>query len=280
MTLVSAHRAGGGTGSSRAALAAAAGSGVDFVEIDVRRTRDGTFVIAHDRDVLRDGRPVPVARLTAEEAARLSGPAHLALEECLAVIAGRSGAHVDLKTSTPTAVAEEAGGEWDRYWEVQVVRRVLEVLGEGGTVVTSGNDASVASLRRWAEACGHPGLRVGLSLGRGVQGLGVRAAVRSLRSELFPGRRMRACGANLVVAQKELALLTVARWARRHRVPLLVWTVDTERQLAYWLSRERAWMVTTNRPVQALEILARRGGGKDARARQAESGAQGREPVE
>ena len=46
----------------------------------------------------------------------------------------------------------------------------------------------------------------------------------------------------------------VAGFARRARLPLLVWTVDHPLLLRYWLRPGRAWMVTTNRPELALSI--------------------------
>ena len=57
-----------------------------------------------------------------------------------------------------------------------------------------------------------------------------------------------------MVAKDVLARLGVAGFARRRGLPLLVWTVDSERSLRYWMRPGRAWLVTTNQPGLALEV--------------------------
>ena len=75
--------------------------GVDFVEIDVRRTADGALVILHDETVNRTtngkGR---VDRLSLQEIKRLNagnGEAIPTLEEVLKAVAGRAGLLLELK---------------------------------------------------------------------------------------------------------------------------------------------------------------------------------------
>jgi len=68
--------------------------GVDYVELDVRRTADGVYVNYHDH-VTPSGRPIgslKYADLKTELGAEL-----LALAELLDVVAGRAGVHIDLK---------------------------------------------------------------------------------------------------------------------------------------------------------------------------------------
>ncbi|MFC6343375.1 hypothetical protein ACFP8W_15425, partial [Nocardioides hankookensis] len=98
------------------------------------------------------------------------------------------------------------------------------------------------------------GLLVGLSLGRGLRDIPVLHAIRVRLTELFPAVRYRLSGANLAVAHHTLARLHVRSYARHRGFPLLVWTVDTEDSLRYWLKPGRAWMVTTNRPEVALRL--------------------------
>ena len=103
-----------------------------------------------------------------------------------------------------------------------------------------------------------PQLLVGLSLGRSTSSLGPVRRLQIRVSELFPHRRLRACDANLVVANWILARLTVARYARRHDVPLLVWTVDGANELRRWIEgRDRAWLVTSNHPLLAAAVRER-----------------------
>ncbi len=81
--------------------------------------------------------------------------------------------------------------------------------------------------------------------------------VRTRWSELRPHLRLSGSRANLVVAKHTLARLGVAAYARRRGLPLLVWTVDTERSLRYWMRPGRAWLVTSNRPEVALRTRER-----------------------
>lgn len=216
--LVSAHRC-----LTRDAIEAAIALGADYVEIDVQRCADGELVLHHD--------PLDVAP-----------PELLRYEEALGLLAGRARAHLDLKFH----------GD-----EVAAVARAVERLGTDRMLVTTGHDEGVRSVRDWADATGHD-LMVGLSLGRGVPGFALWQMITVRASELWPEVRYRHSRANVVVAHHWLARLRVARFARRQGLPLLVWTVDTPRSLAYWMRPGRAWLVTSNEPAVALDLRAGR----------------------
>lgn len=214
MTLVSAHRC-----LTPETIEAAIALGADYVEIDVQRCADGSLVLHHDR--------VAVAP-----------PGTLGYREALDLVAGRARLHLDLKVE---------GGE------VPIVAQAVERLGTDHLLVTTLDDDGVRAVRDWADREGLD-LLVGLSLGRGLRDIPVLHAIRIRLTELFPGRRYRRAGADLAVAHHWLARLHVRRFARRHHLPLLVWTVDTPRSLAYWMRPGRAWLVTTNRPETALAL--------------------------
>ena len=192
--------------------------GVDYVELDVWLRDDGSLVVAHDPEHDRG----------------------LAYEVVLRALEGRARAHVDLKVR-------------DAADAVVATRTAVEHLGAEAVVVTTERDACVRAVRDWADAEGLT-LAVGLSLGRSVRRLPRLRAVTVRLSELFPHVRVRHSRANLVVAHHTLARLGVAAFARRRGLPLLVWTVDTEDALRYWLRPGRAWLVTTNQPALALEV--------------------------
>ena len=228
--LISAHRMGAKGDRSREnslpALEEALALGVDYVEFDVWRREDGSYVVAHD-------------------------PEHdlgLAYEVVLAAFDGRARAHIDLKFTSPHE-AYEAG----TAWEVEAARRAVEVLGQDRMIVTTGHDLAVRAVRDWGDAEGLD-LMVGLSLGRSVRNLSWLRRIEVRRSELFPHVRLREARANLVVAHHALARLGVAAYARRRGLPLLVWTVDAPRALRYWTRPGRAWLVTTNQPGLALTV--------------------------
>lgn len=204
--------------------------GVDYVEFDVRRTKDCVMVICHD-DCTASGRPIRefgYGDLTSE----LGGEA-LTFDELLDVAAGRVGLHLDLK---------EPG------YEEEVVERTLAVSPIDRLVITSG-DQAVRSIKQQ-----FPRVRAGLSLGDELLGAPpwVRLGVRL--SEVLPGRRLERCHADFVAVHHQLAEINVLRHCARHGIPAWVWTVDEEAAIARFLADERVTALITNRPETALRI--------------------------
>lgn len=87
-------------GNSLRAVEAAAGLGMDLVEVDVRRSADGALVLWHDEDV-RAGRRLPVAETPLPDlrAAFLAafGEELIELDTALLALKGRAGLLIDLK---------------------------------------------------------------------------------------------------------------------------------------------------------------------------------------
>jgi glycerophosphoryl diester phosphodiesterase len=250
--LLSAHRGGPGPDAGREntleAMVEAAELECEYVEFDIQRCRGGVHVLYHDDFVLDGRRRVPIASLTFDEF-RTYADTYLLLDDALQIFRDRKKVHLDLKfLSDP-----EDGGREGHGHEVALVAHVIDVMGAENVIVTTLEDESVRAVRAWSRDR-HPGLLVGLSLGRGVSGLGPWGAVRTRLAEAFPGRRLRRCDANLVVCEKTLARFWIAAWARRHGMLLLVWTVDTPRELRRWLLDPGVWLVTTNYPRRALAL--------------------------
>lgn len=236
MALVSAHRGGSGADHSAqntlAAFEAAIALGCEFVEFDVRLTSDETPVIFHDADV----RDASGSRAIAAHQAADFAPALLRLDEVLPVLAGRVKAHVDLKV---------------RGREVELAEQIVDALGVDGAIMTTAEDSSVRRLIRWSKA-NAPGLLVGLSSSR--RSWNGRRMTRHFTAfeAAFPRTRIRLSRANLVVAHKSVAKVTLKRYARRRGLPLVVWTVDEPAELAIWINDPDVWVVTTNYPQRAL----------------------------
>jgi glycerophosphoryl diester phosphodiesterase len=220
----------------------------EYVEFDVQRCRGGVHVLYHDDFVLDGRRRLPIASLTFEEFSKYADT-WLLLDDALRIFRDRKKVHLDLKfLSDP-----EDGGREGHGHEVALVAHVIDVMGAENVIVTTLEDDSVRAVRAWSRDR-YPGLLVGLSLGRDVAGRGLWEAVQVRMSEAFPGRRLRRCDANLVVCEKTLARFRLAGWARRHGIPLLVWTVDRPRELRRWLLDPRVWLITTNYPRRALGL--------------------------
>lgn len=219
MTAISAHRA----GEMPEAYEAAAATGADYVEIDVRRTADGELVAHHD-DRIRD---VRLARASYRELCAAAGRTVPLLRDVLAAIAGRAKAQLDLK---------EAG------CERAAVGMAVEALGPDGVVVTSRGTGSIAAVKGE-----FAGVRAALSLGRSWYqpgGLG----------DAFPFRRLRACGADWVAINHRLARLGVLERCARHGFPAMVWTVNAEAPMRRLLADPRVAVLITDRPDHAARL--------------------------
>ncbi|MGA9344893.1 MAG: glycerophosphodiester phosphodiesterase family protein [Nocardioidaceae bacterium] len=253
MAMVSAHEYGARLGSAGGRLSQQFTDGLtlgaDFVEFDVRRTADGVFVVRHDREIVVGGEQRRIDTVTLDEL-HADGQDVLTYTDALAALRGRASAHIDLKLSAP---ARTYDGPDEQTWEVQATALAVAALGAEHIVVTTGKDRAVAALVRWsATAC--PQLLVGLSLGGSRSGWSLRRQVAGRWSELFPARRVAATGANVLAANRWLARFGVARWAHRHELRLLVWTVDDKRGLRRWLRDPRCWLVTTNNVRAAVRL--------------------------
>ena len=230
--LISAHRGGAPREGQSAAqrYAAAIAMGADYIEFDVRKTKDRVAIVCHD-ECTASGRPI--ADFAFAELADELGPEALTFEEILDIAAGSTGLHLDLK---------EPG------YEDEVVEALRARQPVGRFVITSG-DAVVKTIKQH-----HPEVQVGLSLGDELKGAPPWKRLRVRLGEAFPGRRIDACGADFVAVHWQLADFNVLRYCARRRLPAWVWTVDDERDLARLLADPRVTAVITNRPEVALRL--------------------------
>jgi len=203
---------------------------VDYVEFDVRRTRDRIMVVCHD-DCTVSGRAI--REFAYQDLTEELGGEALTFDQLLEVAAGRVGLHLDLK---------EPG------YEAEVVERALAVSPIDRLVITSGDQAVRSIKQRFPE------VRAGLSLGDELLGAPPwrRLAVRL--SEVFPGRRLESCHADFVAVHHQLADVNVLRHCARRGMPAWVWTVDEDAAMARFLADGRVAALITNRPETALRI--------------------------
>jgi glycerophosphoryl diester phosphodiesterase len=204
--------------------------GVDYVEFDVRRTRDRMTVIHHD-DWTKSGRAIrdfAYGDLTGE-----LGPEAITLDELLEVAAGHVGLHLDLK---------EPG------YEVEIVQTMLDRCPVDTFVITSG----VEEIRKIKEEFPH--VRAGLSIGDDLTGVAPWLKVRHRLSEIFPRRRMEKSLADFMAVHQDLAVLSALRYCERHHFAAWVWTVDDEPSIARFLADRRVAVLITNRPDIAVRL--------------------------
>jgi glycerophosphoryl diester phosphodiesterase len=213
-------------------------TGAEYVEFDIRRTRDHALVVHHDAHAGRERSPRRrVSELRHAELSELAGYQVPLVRDVMRLLAGRAAGHLDLK---------ETG------YEHEVIELAMDVLGPDNFVATTLEDTSVATIKR-----SFPQVKTALSLGRDLRGTprsrwaGVRA------SELFPLSRIRSCGADWVAVNYTLAKLGVLRACRLAGVGVMVWTVDSDRLIDHFVGDQHVDVLITNRPRHAAARRAR-----------------------
>jgi glycerophosphoryl diester phosphodiesterase len=231
LAAISAHRGGGedACAGTYEAYASAVAAGADYAEFDIRRTADGELAVYHDAHV---GEHTAVGQLSYARLCRAAGYEVPRAADVMRLIAGRARGHLDLKETG----AEDA-----------VIEQALEFLGPGNFVVTTLEDASVHAIKTR-----FPAVAAGLSLGRDLRGLPRLARPLARRGEVFPLRRIRACGADWVAMHHGLARAGVLRRCRGSHVKTMIWTVNSDAEIARWLADPRVDVLVTDRPRCAI----------------------------
>jgi glycerophosphoryl diester phosphodiesterase len=236
MVLISAHK-GGAEGAAQVTYEAyqhALGTGVEYAEMDIRKTADNILVVHHDAHAAQTGEII--SGLSYDGLCDTLGYLVPKVADVMSMLAGKLLGHLDLK---------ETG------YEEEVIELALATFGPGNFVATTLQDVSVRRIK-----AAFPDVPAALSLGRNLSALPRSrwAAVR--RSELFPLGRIRACGADWVSVHHRLARLGVIRDCHRQGIGIMVWTVDTDRLIGQFLADRRVGVLITNRPGYAARRRA------------------------
>ena len=232
---ISAHRGGGeyGTSGTYQAYLNATTAGADYVEFDVRRTGDGVLVALHEA---RAGPGRPVTSVTYSQLCELTGHEVPRIAEVMRLLAGRAAAHVDLKDAGCAAA---------------VLRLGLELLGPAGMIVTTGDRAVLASVKRQ-----FPAVPAGLSIGGGLA-RAVRRSVAPLHRTALSRAELAALGmADWAAIHHRLARAEVLAQCQRRGIKTMVWTVNADRDLARWMAAPGVDALVTDRPARAALLRA------------------------
>lgn len=268
---ISAHRGGheDGRAETYEAYDCALAAGADYLELDARKTGDGTLIASH-RGRLRWGWPgwgrgwpgwrwpdgrwpgwgQPVASLSYRQLCQLAGYEVPRLAQVLPRLAGRARLHLDVKD--PGAAAEAAG-------------LALGSLGPADVVLTT-RDQEVARMlgRRF------PVLQAGLAVGGDFAESARFLAQRAGRPGLSRLDAVEAAGATWAALHHRQAAAGLAAECRERGLKTLVWTVNADRALARWLACSDVDVLVTDRPAHAVALRDRpatRAAGPDRSAR-------------
>ncbi len=240
---ISAHRGGGETEPSGTyeAYRSALEAGAEYVEFDVRRTSDGTLVAFHQA---RLGWGRAVAAVSYAKLCDLAGYEVPRMAELMQLLAGRAVGHVDLKDASGADV---------------IVRQAVEALGPAGVIVTTGEGAVVAVLKRR-----FPAVPVGLTIG-GDAAETAAFMMRRLRAPALSRLdRVVASQADVAVVHHLLARTGVLAECRRRGIKTMVWTVNGDQALTGWLASPYVDVLVSDRPARAIALRRQLGGpGRD-----------------
>lgn len=207
--------------------------GVDFLEFDVRVTKDQQFVIWHDKFVKIGDKHVALSRIKCNDFLS-QVPQSCTLKELLLAIKGKAKGHVDLKVG---------------HKELEIVDLCASVLGKDGFVVTTLLDKTVRKVRKLRPDC-----VIGLTLGADTTGLPKRIAYRIRLSEYFPELRIahtKPCFLAICYKETIFGSLYVAKMSK---LPVLLWTIDNPDEIKHIFNSTLIWMLTTNFPRLATHM--------------------------
>lgn len=233
---ISAHR--GGSEKAPAdtieAFRSAVEMGADYVEFDVRQTRDETLVACH---ASRTAAGRAVASLTYPQLCALIGHEVPRVADVLELLAGRAVAHLDVK---------------DADCAPALVTQALTISGPGGFWVTTRNAPLVASLKRR-----FPAVTAGLAIGGDLAETARFTASRVTAPHRSRLARAVASQADVAVVHHRLASHGILPECRALGFKTMVWTVSADAELARWVSSPDVDVLVTDRPARALELRGR-----------------------
>ena len=195
----------------------------EMVEFDVRRTADGVLVIHHDHDVAGE-KIQDMTRAELQEKSGAAGYSIPTLTEVLEFCAGKVAVDIELK---------ETG------YEEQVLETALGALEAELFLVSSVHDAAIRKVKDL-----RPDLRTGLILSSRPRW--------QLMTKLYPERRARQAGADVLVVSQKLLKVGFLSTARSIGLPIWIYTVNDRKELWRMITDERIGGIFTDRPDVAL----------------------------
>lgn len=232
------HGNGGPLENTMAAFERAMAAGVDAVELDVRRTRDGSLVVYHDPE-LADGRRI--GDLDAADLPRLPGGARIPLLADVARLAGERGARLVVEPK-------------ERGYEHELLRQVMAELPASRFEVISFNASTIEAVE-----AAEPAVRTGLLAPRVPGWLRDSALMPAAvwlmdRAGWQPGLdRAERVGADYVSVAKVSATPRFLGEAARRGMAVDVWTVDDPATMRR-LRDAGVQGIVTDRPDLAIRV--------------------------
>ncbi|MGD2092345.1 MAG: glycerophosphodiester phosphodiesterase [Candidatus Aminicenantes bacterium] len=198
----------------------------DMIELDVRRTQNNLFVVYHDEHINER----PIKDLAYDDICKISRLKIPTVEDVLKLTRSRIKLDIELK---------------EEGYEKEVVNFILKFLKEDEFVITSFNDNSLKIIKEV-----FPGIRTGLILGKSNP----KNPFRIWISELFPFKRSKKINVDFLVPHWRLLKLGFLRRAKKHKLPIFVWTVNEENLILKFLKDKRIDGIVTDKIEIAVQL--------------------------
>ena len=203
--------------------------GADMIELDVRKTKDDILVVHHSRNI----RGKRIRKLNWENIKKINGRRNFeipTLEDVIKIAKGKIRVDIELK---------EEGYEG----------QVLKVLGKyfcyEEFIITSFSRHSLAEIKK-----SYPKVNVGLLLGVRKPRRIISAKLR----EFIRSRKHRLSFVDYLLPHLSLVKLGFLERAKKHNKPVIVWTVNGEKNMKKLFRDSRVEGIITDRVKTALEI--------------------------
>lgn len=195
--------------------------GVEIVEVDVRRTKDGKVIVFHDPDLKRlFGIDKPLSELEyswIKNNLRLDSEHVPLLSEVLELIKDRIGLFIEIKEPSISRNVVELVGKYRLISDVAIISFYDEALRIARTL--------------------YPRIRTGLIYFKPP-------------GRLFDAKKL---GANIVLPYYRIATLKANQIAHKLRLKVVVWTVNTE-QLVYDMIKRKVDGIASDYPDMLVRI--------------------------
>ena len=198
----------------------------DMIELDVRRAQNNLFVVYHDECIHEK----PIKALAYNDICKFTRLNVPTLDEVLKLTRSRIKLDIEIK---------------EEGYEKEVVNFILKFLKEDEFVITSFNDNSLKIIKEV-----FPEIRTGLILGKSNP----KNPFRTWVSELFPIKRCQEINVDFLVPHWRLLKLGFLRRARKHKLPVFVWTVNEANLIARFLRDKRIDAIITDKIEIAVQL--------------------------
>ncbi len=200
-----------------------------IIEFDVRKTKDGEYLIFHDKH-LGDR---PVSDYTFRELKKTLNKKNInpaTLDETISLMKDKVLLDIELK---------EMG------YETEVMEYILERLEPEEFFISSFNDSSLRKIKR-----AYPAVTTGLIFG--IEKPKIKILTRS--GELFPWFRVLRCRPDILIPYWKIFDVWMFRKAFLRKRQIYVWTVNDIGKIEYYLKHPRVHAITTDIPGEAEKL--------------------------